>query len=49
MSKKFLINQTGRELQEILDRDVFLTEEEFETLKESGQLDDNKLYFVIEE
>lgn len=46
---KFLIKQRGLELQEILDRDVILTEDEYNALKESGNLDDTKLYFVIEE
>lgn len=46
---KFLIKQRGLELQEILDRDVILTDVEYEALKESGKLEDNKLYFVIEE
>lgn len=46
---KFLIKQKGLELQEILDRDVILTEDEYNALKESGNLDDTKLYFVIEE
>lgn len=45
---KFLIKQKGLELQEILDRDVILTEDEYNALKESGNLDDTKLYFVIE-
>ena len=46
---KFLIKQKGLELQEILDRDVILTEDEYNALKESGNLDNKKLYFVIEE
>lgn len=46
---KFLIKQKGLELQEILDRDVILTEKEYNALKESGNLDNKKLYFVIEE
>jgi hypothetical protein len=46
---KFLIKQKGPELQKILDRDVFLTDEEFDTLKKEGSLDSDKLYFVIEE
>lgn len=45
---KFLIKQKGLELQEILDRDVILTEDEYNALKESGNIDDTKLYFVIE-
>lgn len=46
---KFLIKQRGLELQEILDRDIILTEAEYNSLSESGMLDDTKLYFVIEE
>ena len=46
---KFVIKQRGLELQKILDRDVILTEDEYNALKESGNLDDTKLYFVIEE
>ena len=45
---KFLIKQKGLELQEILDIDAILTEDEYNALKESGNLDDTKLYFVIE-
>lgn len=47
--RKFLLDQTGPLLQEILNRDVIITEEEYEALKVSGEIDEKKFYFVLEE
>lgn len=45
---KFLLKQKGIELQAILDREVFITSEEFEKLEETNSFEDGKVYFVIE-
>lgn len=46
---KYTLTQKGIEVQEILNRDVFLSEEEYELLKLEGKLDDKKVYFIYEE
>lgn len=46
---KYVIEQKGIELQEILNRNVYLSEEEYEELKNNNLLDDKKVYFVFEE
>lgn len=48
-NKKFLIEQSGPELQKILNRDVVLTEAEFEELKATGEVSEDKFYYIIEE
>lgn len=44
---------TGDLLQQVLldmfDRDVFLTQDEYDALKESGLLDDDKIYYIYED
>lgn len=44
---------TGDLLQRVLldmfDRDVFLTQDEYDALKESGLLDDDKIYYIYED
>jgi len=44
---------TGDVLQKVLldmfDRDVFLTEDEYNALVQSGQIDEDKIYHIYEE
>jgi len=44
---------TGDLLQQVLldmfDRDVFLTQDEYDALIESGLLDDDKIYYIYED
>lgn len=46
---RFLLRQKGLELQAILDREVFLSQEEFDILEENDAFEVGKLYFVLEE
>ena len=49
MNNKFTLSQRGREVQEILDRDIFLSQEEYDNLVANNNLDETKVYFVYEE
>ena len=46
---KYTLQQSGKEVQEILDRDEVLTEEEYDNLVSLGQIDEKKIYFIYEE
>lgn len=46
---KYTLKQKGKEVQEILDRNVFLTQEEYDYLVNNNEVDETKVYFIYEE